>query len=181
MSGATESWTECHRSYPSDEWTLSLHLRGSAALDVDATAKEDKTYAIELTAASGDPLTPLPVGTFYWQTKVTNIADSTIKKFIDSGSIQVLADLSNPALETFDGRSKAQIMVEAIDAVMTKKATRDQQSFTIGQRTLQRMTPEALIHWRQYYAAIVSAERTQKRIEEGGSPFETIYVEFTSE
>lgn len=180
MSGATESWTERHHLYPSDEWTLSLHLRGGSALDVDATANEDKSYALTLTAVNNDD-DPLVVGTFYWQIKVTNIADTDIKKFIDSGSIQVLADLSSTDLETFDGRTKAQIMVEAIDAMLAKKATRDQQSFTIGQRTLQRMTPEQLLKWRTYYADIVSAERTQQRIANGGSPFETIYTEFVSE
>lgn len=180
MSGATESWTECHRKYPSDEWTLSLHLRGSSALDVNATANEDKTYALTLTAVNNDS-DPLAVGTFYYQTKVTNIADTSIKKFIDSGSIQVLADLSDTDLETFDGRTKAQIMVEAIDAMLTKKASRDQQSFTIGQRTLQRMTPEQLLKWRQYYADIVAAERIKARVQNGQSPFENIVVEFVPE
>lgn len=180
MSGATESWTECHRLYPSDEWTLSLHLRGSAALDVAATANEDKTYALELTANDNDS-DPLGVGTFYYQIKVTNIADTNIKKFIDSGSIQVLADLSSDDLDTFDGRTKAQVMVEAIDAMLAKKATRDQQSFTIGQRTLQRMTPEQLLKWRQYYADIVASERVQARVKNGQSPFENIVVEFVSE
>lgn len=180
MSGATESWTECHRLYPSDEWTLTLHLRGGSSLDVTATANEDKTYAIDLVAINNDS-DPLPVGAYYWQTKVTNIADNAIKKFIDNGTIQVLADLSDPDLETFDGRTKAQVMVDAIDAMLAKKATRDQQSFTIGQRTLQRMTPEQLLKWRQYYADIVKAETMKKRVANGESPFETIYVEFTPE
>lgn len=177
VSGTTETWTERRSSYPSDEWTLSLHLRGGAQLDTTATANEDESHEIELTAASGGPLTPLPVGQYYWQLKATNIADTSIKRIVDSGSIEVLADLSGN-LPNYDGRSDAELMVAAIDAVLAKKATRDQASFTIGQRTLTRIPPDQLITWRQYYAGIVRSEKMQKRINEGGSPFETIAVEF---
>jgi hypothetical protein len=181
VSGMTESWIERRRAYPSDEWTLSYHLRGGAAQDVTATATEDKRYEVELTAATGSgPSTPLPVGRYYWQAKVTNIADTDIKKVIDSGHIEVLADLESID-EAYDGRSKAEVMVDAIDAVLAKKATRDQQSFTIGQRTLTRIPPKELIEWRQYYAGIVRADAMKKRIADGGSPFETILAEFAPE
>lgn len=108
---------------------------------------------------------------------MTNIADASIKKLVNSGTIEVLADLSGN-LPDFDGRSKAEVMVDAIDAVLAKKATRDQASFTIGQRTLTRIPPDQLITWRQYYAGIVRSEKMQKRIEAGGSPFENILAEF---
>lgn len=180
VSGATIEFTRCHKVYTPALWTMSYHLRGAAALDIEGAAwSEDITqYVFSLTASSGDPLTPLPVSQYFFQAYATDVSNTSDKRLVDSGRINVLADLSSPSLTTYDGRSEAEIMVEAIDAVMLKKASRDQASYTIGQRTLVRIPPDQLITWRQYYAQIVQGEIMRKRQALGLSPFENILTEF---
>lgn len=184
VSGATIEFTKCLHNrlpdYTPDLWDLSYHIRGAAALDVDAIAwTEDPTqYFISLTASYGIVPTPLPAGQYFFQAYATDVSNTADKRLVDSGRINVLADLSNPLLTTYDGRSNAEIMVAAIDAVLNKKATIDQAAYTIGQRTLTRIPPDQLIEWRKYYASIVQGELIRKRIEKGMSPFENILTEF---
>lgn len=161
-------------------WTLSYHIRGTAQLDATATDNGDGTYLVEFVASTGvdpDPIVPLPPGQYFYQAYATDVSNTTDKRLVENGRVEVLVDLSTVST-TFDGRSQAEIMVEAIDDVMAKKATRDQQSYTIGQRTLVRIPPDQLLKWRDYYAGIVRSEIMKKRIAAGLSPFEAILTEF---
>lgn len=181
VSGATIEFTKCFRDFTPDLWDLSYHIRGASpvVLDVDAIAWTDPTqYLVTLTASYGVTPTPLPAGQYFFQAYATDVSNTADKRLVDSGRINVLADLSSPSLTTYDGRSNAEIMVAAIDAVMQKKATVDQAAYTIGQRTLTRIPPDQLIEWRKYYAAIVQGEIMRKRIAKGMSPFENILTEF---
>lgn len=178
MSGSTVVWTERLTRYPSGLWLLSYHLRGAAALDVNAEGNDDDSHTITLLAATGMTPTPLPTGQYFYQAYATDLSNSTDKRLVHSSRVQILPDLSSTGITTYDGRSVAELMVEAIDNVLAKKATRDQESYTIGQRTLKRIPPDQLISWRKYYAGLVQGEKIQARIEAGGSPFETIAVEF---
>lgn len=178
VSGSTTEFTKRYALFTPDLWTLSYHLRGAAALDVTATAGDDnKSYMVTLVAAVDDE--PLAPGQYFFQAYVTNIDTPSDKRLVDNGRIQVLPDLSSPDVETFDGRSNAEKMLEAIDAVMQKKAlTGDQAAYTIGQRTLTRIPLDQLIEWRRYYEGIVQAELIQARIKKGQSPFTNILTEF---
>lgn len=178
VTGSTVIFTRSYSDFPSSEWELSYHLRGTGALDVVADPLPDGSFEVTLIASTGPGPTPLVVGKYFYQAYVTNLSDSTDKRLVDNGTVEILIDLSDTGITTYDGRSVAEIMVEAIDAVMTKKATRDQASYTIGQRTLVRIPPDQLLQWRKYYAAIVSNEAIQRRVAAGESPFETIAVEF---
>ena len=56
---------------------------------------------------------------------------------VESGQVTVTADLAT-AEGVFDPRSHAQRMLDAIEAVLEKRATLDQQSYTIAGRSLVR-------------------------------------------
>ncbi len=183
VSGATiefiKDLTVKNSHYTPDLWDLAYHIVGAARLDVEAIAwTEDPTkYFISLVAESDDG--PLPAGQYFFQAHATDVSNTSDKRLVDSGRINVLVDLSNDDLETYDGRSKAELMVEAIDALLAGKALRgDQAGYTIGQRTLTRIPVDQLLEWRKYYAALYAAEVMRIRISKGLSPFENILTEF---
>ena len=71
----------------------------------------------------------------------------------------------------FDGRSHVKIVLDALEAVIQNKATKDHLKVTIGTRTIEQMSPQDIETWRaQYqaeYARELQAERTAKGL---GSP-----------
>lgn len=179
VSGLKTEWTKRFTDYSPDLWILSYHLRGTEALDVTATDNEDGAFLVSLTAeTSGDTPTPLTPGQFFVQAYVTNIADPTIKHLVDSTRVNVIADLSSETLETFDGRSQAEVMLAAIDAMLAGKATRDQMGYTIGQRTLTRIPIPDLIELRKHYLSIVESEQVRARVKKGLPAFENIHIKF---
>lgn len=179
VSGLKTEWTKTLVAYSPALWTLSYHLRGSNALDITATDNGDGKFLVSFVAETGETPTPLAVGTYYFQAYVTSITDPTNKLMVDSGRVNVIADLSAESVETFDGRSQAEITLEAIDAMLLGKATRDQMGYTIGQRTLTRIPIPDLLALRKEYAGIVEAERMAARIKKGLPIFENIHVKFT--
>jgi hypothetical protein len=178
VSGHQIIFTQCFEDYKPADWTLSYHLRGAAALDVNAATQDADTFLVTLTASSGSPLVALPAGQYYYQAYVTNVSTPSDKRLVTSGRVVVVADLSDTSLATYDGRSQAEKILEAIDAVMAGKATRDQASYTIGQRTLVRIPVDQLMEMRKTYVAVIQQERIAARKAAGLSPFENILTEF---
>lgn len=180
VTGLKVEWTKTITGYGPDEWSLSYHLRGENRLDVTATDNEDGSFLISFVAETDeDTPAPLTTGAYFFQAYLTNIADTTNKFLFDSGRVNVIANLADTSLETFDGRSRAELMVTAIDALLAGKATNDQMGYTIGQRTLTRIPPDQLIQWRNHYASIVEAESMRERQKKGLPVFENIHVKFT--
>lgn len=145
-----------------------------------ATDNEDGSFLVSLTATYVVTMTetPLPVGQYFFQAFVTNIADPTDKRLVDSGRVNVDADLSSVDVTTFDGRSQAELTLVAIDAMLAGKATRDQMSYTIGQRTLARIPIDQLIQFRNQFAGLVQAERIKARVKKGLPIFDNILTKF---
>ena len=144
-------------------YTPKFVLGGASSLsDTGAVNGDDIDFA--LTAAQTAALT---TGQYWYQVVAENGAART---FIADGTIFVRGAISGSG--SYDGRSTAEIIVEAIDAVMANKATADQQSYVIqtqlGSRSLNRMSMDDLLKARQYYRGIVLAE---KRAREGSSLF----------
>lgn len=182
VSGQHATWTIRLFDYSPDEWTLTYHVRGAAA--ADATGTESETcpgaFDVDLKAVSVDDMdeTPLPAGQYFWQAYATKISDTTIKDLVASGRVEVLTDLSTQT-GAYDGRTQNEVIWQAIKDMLAKKATRDQQSFTIGQRTIARIPFDQLVEFEKYYAKLVLADRRRDKVANGESPFETIFTQFT--
>lgn len=178
VSGLTVEFTKRLADYSPAEWTLSYHLRGTQAANATATDNGDGSFLVSLTAKTGG-MTPVALtpGRFFFQAYVTNILTISDKRLIDSGRINVTPDLSS-VTTPFDARSSAELMIEAIDALMEGKATRDQMSYTIGQRTLSRIPVPDLLEFRKYYIGIVESEAIKARVKKGLPAFENIHVKF---
>jgi len=92
-----------------------------------------------------------------------------VKTQIFGGAFNMLASLASG-----DSRSPAQIILDALDAVIAGRATANQRSVTVGDKTISYMSMSELIQAREYYKEIVDDESAE--IE--GRNNQTYYAEF---
>jgi hypothetical protein len=152
-AGDLIEWNRSLADYPASEWTLKYSLTNSTSkITIDASANGD-VHAVSVAAADSAGFAP---GYFNWVGRVTNISDPLLKYTVLSGEVHVLPDLE--ARSTYDGRSWARIGLDNIEAVLEKRATKDQMAYTIGDRQLSRMNPSDLWEFRDRFKSIVAQE-----------------------
>jgi len=132
--------------------TYSARLEGSGTTEIALTATESGTdYIVEVPAATSAAWT---VGRYHWQAYIIRTSDSE-RVTVDSGVWEVRA---NRDAATTDPRTHARITLEAIEAVIEGRATKDQLSYSIAGRSLS-LTPVAdLLLLRSTYQAEVKQQ-----------------------
>lgn len=139
--------------YPAPDWTLTAYLRGPAPIDLTATADG----ANHILAADAATTTTWMKGAYWYVLRATN--GSAIME-AGSGQLEVLPDFAT-ITGTYDGRSQNKIALDAIDAVMAKRATLDQQRYKINERELWRTSMADLLKLRAYYSVQVARENAK--------------------
>lgn len=130
-------------AYPAPEWRLSVVLRGPSVIDLHAvpdgrnhllhvpatTTREwlHGEYAVSVRAQRGDDI-----------------------EEIDSGTVTVRPDIAQLAAG-HDARSHVQRVLDAIEAVLEKRATLDQEQYRINNRELRRTPIADLLKLRDRY------------------------------
>lgn len=138
------------REYSGAEWRLQLNLRGPVAVDVDSErigARHGFDVAASVTSA-------WPAGRYSYTVRAT---DGDAVHLVESGSVEVRPDIA-AAGAGHDGRSQNRRTLDAICAVIEKRASLDQQSYKINNRELSRMTVADLLKLRSHYAELVRVE-----------------------
>lgn len=141
--------------YPAPDWTLTVIMRGPGSIDL-AAAQDENQHVLTETAIETQSWQP---GDYWYAVRVT---DGTDVIQLDEGTVTVSADLAQ-ASEGFDGRSHAERTLEAIEAVIEKRASIDQLRYKINNRELERMQPSDLFRFRDYYKNLVNRERMAKK------------------
>jgi hypothetical protein len=157
QAGATLNHCVALADYPAPEWTLVVHLRGPAVINLAAQAG-GASHQLLKTAAETAPFTP---GVYVYAARVTRVADGTVEQ-VDAGQVEVLADLAAVTAPS-DTRTHAQRTLDAIQAVIEKRASRDQERYTINNRELWRTPIADLLKLRDTYRAEVGRERAKAR------------------
>jgi hypothetical protein len=146
---------EGYASQVASGYTPKLILGGAASLIKDGTVVGDD-IVFALIAADTAAFTTGQ----YWYQVVSDQDAGAGRAFILDGSVLVKATISGSG--AYDGRSTAKQILDAIDATILGKATRDQQSYVIqsgsGSRSLSRIPLPDLQEIRKVYAAIVAGE-----------------------
>lgn len=137
---------------PGDGWTLSYFLKNKDSSAVELTS----------TASGQDHLFSIPASTTGTWTAgeyfgVARVDDGTSYRVIADVRVEVWQDMSQVGPD-YDPRSHARKCLDAIEAVMEGRASKDIINTTIAGQSVGRMTPEQLAFWRNYYRAEVSAE-----------------------
>ena len=155
--GFTKSLTIPITKYdPNAGWTLHVSLRGPAEYVFDGTAG-GKEWSI-LLAPTKDGLYQ---ATIYAQRGLE-------RELIDNGRIRVQPDPTTIELHA-DLRTHAERVLEAIEAVIEKRATKDQSQITINGTQLVKTSWSDLQEIKKYYTAVVAQEQ-------GKAPTEVVFT-----
>lgn len=132
-------------AYPAPKWQVSAVLRGPGSIDLDAEA-EGTQHRFHVTAAQTAEWAP---GTYWYSIRAT---DGTDVIEVEAGEIVIKPDLA-AAAGGHDGRIHAQRVLDAIEAVLEKRATLDQERYRINNRELYRTPIGDLLKLRDRYKA----------------------------
>ena len=146
--------------YPATEWAVQLLLRGPQSININAVA-DGNDHVIR--AAAGVTAT-WPAGDYWYSLRATK-GDDVMEA--GSGQITILPDLAS-ASDGFNGKTHAQRTLEAIEAVIEKRATMDQERYRINNRELYRTPIADLLKLRDLYRLEVARE---KQAQCGKNPF----------
>lgn len=138
-------------SQPAPAWTVTLHLRGPSQINLVA-APDGEGHKIEADPATTATWAP---GAYWWTIRATDGVDVVE---IETGDLTVLPDLVNAAAG-YDGRSDNEKALDAIRAVIAKRATLDQERYRINNRELYRTPIADLLKLRAFYARAVAREK----------------------
>lgn len=146
---------------PDDGWELSYALVIDGQL-VEWTSSDngDGRFLVEVAAADTASYT---AGVYQWQAYVTSGAE---RYRVDEGSTTVRQNFAAHS-SGLDARSHFRKTLDALEALMEGKATKDQLSYSIGGRSIQRMTMSEVLEAMSYYRRKVKAEERRERIANG--------------
>jgi len=134
-------------------WTLKYRLAprvSGVVIDITATASGDD-YRVQVNATT---TAGWATGFYSWAAFVEKGSE---RYSVSRGTLEIrVSSVAMPA--GFDSRTHAQKTLEAIKAVIEKRATMDQQEYTIQGRQLKRMPMADLIAFRKEYERMVNSE-----------------------
>lgn len=171
IAGDFTAWdkTSLETDYPSASYTLKYSARlesGTNELEITANS-----HIVELSSAITLAYT---VGLYHWQAYIIRNSDSA-RITLGTGVFEVVADNDT---STQDQRSHAKKVIDAIEAVIEKRATKDQENYSINGRSLQRTPITDLLTLRDRYKSELAKEEKIRKIKNGLGGSNKIKVAF---
>lgn len=178
VAGDTWTWKRADLSvdYPPASYVLSYALKreGATGAPTIITATESGDD-YQVTVAASVSVT-YAAGVWRWEAYATRQSDGARVR-VSYGQLIVKPNL---AAATTDPREHAQRMLDAIEALLEGRATKDVNSMSIKDRSLTKMTVQELREWRDYYRAEVNRQKIAERRRLGKSTGRTMAVRFRS-
>ena len=163
IAGDRWSWKRLDLAPYSSGYALTYSARREAdgGEEITITASISGTdFIVEIPSAT---TAAYPPGVYHWQAYITRASDSQ-RITIDSGTFDVSP---NRDLATSDPRSHNKKVLDSIMAVIEKRATKDQESYSLNGRSLTRTSVEELQRLKNNYQAMYNAEVRRERIKNG--------------
>lgn len=173
-AGDTVKWKRSLGDYlASAGWTLKYSFRGSAGtIDITSTADGDD-HLVELSFTTTAAYT---AGLYHVQGYVES---STERHTIWTSRIEVLPNLV-AAGSSYDGRSHVKKTLDAIEAVLENRASKEIEESAIEGVTIKRIPHEQLIMLREKYLQWYQSEQAAEQIKLGKNSGRTILTRFGS-
>jgi|TARA_R110000744_G_scaffold156160_3_gene271694 hypothetical protein len=162
IAGDRAAWkrTDLGVDYAPASYSLkySARLESSGATEIEITASESGSdYIIEV----GQSVTDFfKAGIYHWQAYIIRTSDSE-RLTIDSGTWEIIV---NRDKATTDPRNHVKKVLDAIEATIEGRASKDQESYSIQGRSLSRTPIADLIMLRSKYRAELVREQRAERI-----------------
>ncbi len=138
------------------DWTMVLMLRGPASIDLEA----DRDAARHVWGVPAATTAAWPPGVYAYQVRATNSEGDAVA--VESGMRTIARDFSATPAGT-DVRSPNRIALDAIEAVIAKRASLDQERYRINNRELYRTSIADLIRLRAHYVELCAREDAKAR------------------
>jgi len=160
VAGDTVKWTKSLADFPAPTWVLTyelLHVGGDLGTITAAASGTD--HAITVSAATSAAWNTTGAERLAnWSSFATAAGE---RYRADYGSLRIAA---NPAVvTTLDGRSNARRILDAIQAVLEARASKDQMAYSIAGRSLSLTPLPDLVELERFYKARVAAEDRAER------------------
>jgi len=172
IAGDTLKWKreDLSADYPASSWTLTYELRGPQQITITATADgDDFSVSVGTSTTAG-----WTAGDYWW---AAYVSDGTDRYRVDGGTLTIKPDLATTGA-VYDGRSHAKKVLDAIEAVIEGRASKDQMSYTIAGRSLARTPIADLLRLRDSYKAEYKAEQKAEKIDRGVKTGDKILTRF---
>lgn len=170
-AGDLLSWTKSLSDYPANQsWSLAYTLiNATSKITINASAS-GADFLVSVAAAT---TAAYAAGTYQWMARVSK---STEIYTIGQGTIEILPNLATAT--TYDFRSHAKTMLEAIEAAFEGKASSTQLEMEINGRRIKSFSPSEMIQWRSFYKAEVAKEAQAETLARTGVNPRRIGVRF---
>ncbi len=174
VAGDSLSWTKSLGDYlASSGWVLTYALvKDGKLIEITGSADGDD-HLIELAAATTADYT---AGEYKYQAYATSAALSERYK-VDEGSVEVRPNFATQATG-YDDRTHVKKVLDALEAVILGKASKDQLSYSIAGRSIGRLSPTEIIEWRNEYRALYVREQHKERRARGKATGAQVKVRF---
>lgn len=155
IAGDTWSWTKSLSDYPAPTWTLTYYFRSREGEFNFNAAADGADHLVTVTAAT---TAGYKAGRYGWTVVVTSGSE---RRTVETGELEVLPDPASTGAGQ-DPRSHARKVLDAIQAVLEGRATKDQEEYSIGSRSLKRTPLKDLQALEASYQARVTAEEAKQ-------------------
>lgn len=132
-------------AYPAPDWELTAILRGPDSIDLTAAPDGTNHHFIVTATVTAT----WPAGEYWYSLRVTN-GDAVVE--VEAGQTTIKPNLAVVG-DGYDGRAHVQRVLAAIEAVLEKRATIDQERYKINNRELWRTPIPDLLVLRDRYRA----------------------------
>lgn len=170
-AGDTVTWRKALQAYPASEgWQLTYALRGPASINITAAADGD-LHLIDEDPATTAGWAP---GFYSWTAQVSK---SGQKFTVATGSIEIEPNPTNVIAGT-DQRPHCKKVLDAIEAVLEGRATRDQQEYQIDGLAIKRTPIPELLQLRLAYRREYRAWQKAQALKQGRKTGRQVKVRF---
>jgi hypothetical protein len=152
-------------------WALTYSLvKSGIRIAISASASGDD-HLVSIPAATS---AAYAAGVYSWQAYVTK---STERYLIDSGLLEIIANFA-AATSGLDSRSHVKATLDAIEAMLLKRASNDQAQMMVSGQAINLMSIDKLLMWRDKYKQAYADEQAAERVSNGLGSGKNIFVRF---
>ena len=171
-AGDTVKWAKSFSDYPfSDGWIITYYF-ANATEDFEIAGAEYQTND-HLFNLIRSLTTGKTAGQFNYEAYAILSGE---RARVDWGKIQLLADFSGG--DPVDSRSLVKKTLDALDALLLNKASRDQLDVEIVGRKIKKMSPDELLKWRSLYKSEYKSECDADKVAKGEGSGRTVQTRF---
>lgn len=169
-------WTrnDLATDYPPADYTATYVARitGGGASEIQLTGT---TYqGGYLFTVDSETSTDFNAGYYHWQLEIVRNSDGN-RVVVDTGAFTAKPDLD---VNNVDPRSHAEIMLDKIESLLQGRADSDVANYTIGNRSLTKLSIKDLLFWRDKYKSEVIKEKQKLRAMQGKSTGQNVLIRF---